>query len=277
MNYNKKYNWTDIQNYYNLGHSWREIMVMFGVSMRGIQMATKRNDFISHRTFNESVKLANKKKPKYYMSEEKRFELSKTQSEKNRGGRSKWFDVNGIKVQGTWERNFALLLCNKNINWRRGTPLKYCIDGKNKHYTPDFYLPDYDLNIEIKGYWWGSDKRKIDCIIQQYPNIKLTILEDDKIFEDFLINLISKWRCIMSDDGKYKVIIQPGVFDFFEGTQEELDQLMETLTKGIEDGSFFENSQTIDMELLAEEDPKFYEHLQKQLDDLDTDRNKKLN
>lgn len=81
----------------------------------------------------------------------------------------------------------------------------------------------------------------------------------------------------MIDDKKVKIEFLPGAFDNFEGTQEELDELIAELTKSVEDGSFLDKSVFIDMEQLAEEDPELFETLSKRLSELDLTTDRKLN
>jgi hypothetical protein len=58
-----------------------------------------------------------------------------------------------------------------------------------------------------------------------------------------------------------EIKIAPGAFDDFDGTQEELDQLMKDLNQMIQDGSLFENSEPVDLDLLQEENPEIYEKI----------------
>ena len=61
-----------------------------------------------------------------------------------------------------------------------------------------------------------------------------------------------------------KIVFEPGCFDQFEGSQEELDELMEAIQKQFESGDFLENSRVVDeeyLEELTEEDPEFAEKL----------------
>jgi hypothetical protein len=54
-------------------------------------------------------------------------------------------------------------------------------------------------------------------------------------------------------DGKEQEItlsFEPGCFDDFEGTQEELDEFLEELTKQITSGEFFENAETFEVDEL---------------------------
>ena len=50
----------------------------------------------------------------------------------------------------------------------------------------------------------------------------------------------------MTEKKKMKILFDPGCFDGFEGTQEELDSLIEDIKSAVDDGSFFENSVPVD-------------------------------
>lgn len=173
----KKYNWSDIQKDYIDGMSYRDITKKYGVTPTAISRAKKRGDLIT-RTLSEAGFLTQKKYGPNIMGIAARKQLSKRMSEHNPGGKSKWFTVAGKKVQGTWERDFALFLEEKSIKWERCKPWKYIISEQEKRYTPDFYLPERDLFVEIKGYWWGNDKEKMVAVIAQYPNRNILIIED---------------------------------------------------------------------------------------------------
>lgn len=112
-----------------------------------------------------------------------RMQTSKRQSEQNSGGKAKWFTVAGKKVQGTWERDFAKRLEDQHIAWRRCESLIYTSDGIEKRYTPDFYLPERNLYVEIKGYWWGNDRHKMDLVLEQHSDKKFIIIEK---YEDLI-------------------------------------------------------------------------------------------
>jgi len=113
-------------------------------------------------------------KPGHKVSEETKSKISKTVSlkiEKNEWDQIKFcgraksinFEINGkiIVLKGTWEFRLANFLECKNIVWERPSEgFKYVIDGKTKLYFPDFYLVDYDLFIEIKGYITKKDMIK---------------------------------------------------------------------------------------------------------------------
>jgi hypothetical protein len=100
-----------------------------------------------------------------------------------------------VKLQGTWELDFSKRLDNLNIVWERDhkkNVIYYQIDGIRKKYLPDFYLPEFDLYVEIKGFWFKSkdgrvdDRRKMKLVILQNPDRKIQIIEN---IED-----IRKWN-----------------------------------------------------------------------------------
>lgn len=115
--------------------------------------------------------------------------LSQKASTNNKGGRCKWFEVAGQKCQGTWERNVALKLEELGIAWTKLKTnkdiLEYEMDGKTRSYTPDFYLPAYDVYLEIKGHWWGNDKEKMRIVMQVHTDKKIVIMEKAQ-YEKFL-------------------------------------------------------------------------------------------
>ena len=49
-------------------------------------------------------------------------------------------------------------------------------------------------------------------------------------------------------DKKLEIVFAPGAFDNFEGTQEELDELVAGLKQMMEDGTLFENSTEVSPE-----------------------------
>jgi hypothetical protein len=137
-----------------------------------------------------AASLSMKGKPGRPHSEETKNKISQKLSINNKGGRSKWYEVAGQKVQGTWERNIALKFEELKINWQKiktnNHTFQYHMDGKCKSYSPDFYLPDSNLYLEIKGYWWGRDKEKMEIIKTTYPNIKILIIEKQQ-YEKILL------------------------------------------------------------------------------------------
>ncbi len=81
-----------------------------------------------------------------------------------------WYDVicpnNNctIKVQGTWERKFALWLNSHDIAWTR-TSLRF---QNHRTYTPDFYLVRENFYVEVKGFWRDRDIHKMYLVLDEH-------------------------------------------------------------------------------------------------------------
>ena len=50
----------------------------------------------------------------------------------------------------------------------------------------------------------------------------------------------------MTQDKKPEIIFAPGCFDNFDGTQEELQELIASIHQMAEDGTLFDNSEPVD-------------------------------
>lgn len=67
----------------------------------------------------------------------------------------------GTKMMGKWEVEFAKLLDKKNIKWiYTKDKFEYLYEEEIHTYNPDFYLPEFDTYIEIKGYPTERDYAK---------------------------------------------------------------------------------------------------------------------
>jgi len=97
----------------------------------------------------------------------------------------KWFEIKNIndqniKIQGQWEFDFANRCNELNILF-----LRHVIKFKNCHYyTPDFYLPKYNIFIEIKGYLYSKDIYKMLNVIEEHKII-LKMINDHHIIKNF--------------------------------------------------------------------------------------------
>jgi hypothetical protein len=60
---------------------------------------------------------------------------------------------------------------------------------------------------------------------------------------------------------KIKIEFAPRAFDQFDGTQEELDQLVAEITRMAESGEMLEKARPLDIEELLEEDPELAQTL----------------
>jgi hypothetical protein len=60
---------------------------------------------------------------------------------------------------------------------------------------------------------------------------------------------------------KPEIVFAPGCFDNFEGTQEELDELIASINQMVESGEIFEKSRPIDFDNPSEDDLEAIKHL----------------
>lgn len=101
----------------------------------------------------------------------------------------KWYKVRNIKgeeysVRGHWEENVALQLNKLGIYWTKSKPLKY-FDVYWHNYIPDFYVPEFDVYIEVKGRYPESDKKKMTLVVKQNPDKRIYFIKDDS-YHDFI-------------------------------------------------------------------------------------------
>jgi hypothetical protein len=88
----------------------------------------------------------------------------------------------GFFMRSSYELKFAKFLDNQKIKWLYEPK---AFDLINTTYRPDFYLPETDEYIEIKGYWRDDAKIKFNLFKIFYPkeNIKVLMKEDLKNLE----------------------------------------------------------------------------------------------
>lgn len=98
--------------------------------------------------------------------------------------KSKWFQINGITCQGTWELSFLDWALNKQLHIKsERRPISY-IDDKEKTrvYHPDFWIDEWKTYIDIKSlYTEKFSIRKFELLEQQ--GIHILVLSDVKLKE----------------------------------------------------------------------------------------------
>ncbi len=101
----------------------------------------------------------------------------------------RWHKVENLEgrefsVRGMWEVNVAKRLNELGILWIKAKTIPYQQDII-RHYIPDFYLPNTDEYVEVKGRYTSEDKTKMNLVKAQYPNIKIYFLLQ-KDYHDFV-------------------------------------------------------------------------------------------
>jgi hypothetical protein len=164
-------------------------------------LARERGEEYSLST--ESRKKMSKSKSGQSMTKQAREKISKARSkyleEVGNGGfvNIKWYKIKNIKneefiVRGKWELELAKILNNENIYWIRKVYLTYIKNEITKTYCPDFYLPDYNKYIEIKGYFSQIDKEKISLVLEK-NNIDLQIIFKKDLTQIMNIGIKKYW------------------------------------------------------------------------------------
>jgi hypothetical protein len=97
---------------------------------------------------------------------------------KNICGRSKYIEYKGNTFHSKWEVVVASFLDEINVKWERDVkPIPYFWQDDWHLYFPDFYLPEINYFIEVKGYERDRDRCKWSAlnnlIIIKEADIKL--------------------------------------------------------------------------------------------------------
>ena len=127
------------------------------ITRKKLSDAGKRQIWTEERKIrlSESMRKAVKNNPESYNSS-------------NINGRTPKINYNGVILDGSWEVLVANFLDKNQIYWEKPkNGFIYFWQGKNHLYYPDFYLPELDLYIEVKGYERERDTYKWKAV----PNL----------------------------------------------------------------------------------------------------------
>ena len=157
------------------------------LKMKKFNYEGKNNPNFANFWLEEQIKRQSKKMKLYYKNHPERINTKKA-NEKVRKlmKKNKFFNINhnknnyynGIYMRSNWEILFAQFLNLSNI--------KYLYESKafdlgNTTYTPDFYLPEFDCYIEIKGFWRSYSLKKYKLFKKQYKSIKIEVFNKKKL------------------------------------------------------------------------------------------------
>ncbi len=176
-----KFDWNKIQSYYDLGNSIVKVCKEFNISEAAVIKAAKAGR-LKTRTASDAAKLGHKNRIGH--SAETKEKLSKIAIQRGFGGKNyrKIFKHKDVLLESSYELKLAEDLDKNGINWKRPKRL-YWVDssGKKRHYTPDFYLIDYDIFLDPKNdYLIIQDEEKIRlCSLQN--KVKIYILSKNQL------------------------------------------------------------------------------------------------
>jgi hypothetical protein len=80
-----------------------------------------------------------------------------------------------VLFRSSWEVKYAKYLTKNHIKWLYESKT---FDLGNSTYTPDFYLPESDTYVEIKGWWRDNAKKKFRLFKKKYSDIKIEVLTE---------------------------------------------------------------------------------------------------
>lgn len=125
----------------------------------------------------------------------KKMSISKTkQLLQHPTARNKFRKDLGHRVRSSWEANFCRILkyFKEPYDYEKHT-FKL---NEIERYTPDIYLINQDIFIEVKGYLYSHGKLKIDKFREKYPEKKLIVVDTPiyKRLKEEYKPLIKKWE-----------------------------------------------------------------------------------
>lgn len=145
----------------------------------GIKSKNRKHTNESKEKISKSIRQAIYNNPESYSSS-------------NVNGRVKHYEYHGYKLDGLWELIVAKYLDSINVKWiKPNYGFEYFWNDSTHIYFPDFYLPEYNYYIEVKGYQRERDIYKwksIDNLII----IKKIEIEKIKNNEYNIIDIINQ-------------------------------------------------------------------------------------
>ena len=96
----------------------------------------------------------------------------------------KFINYNKINFRSLWEANFAKWCDSSGIKWKyEPKTFELVLNNKKVNYIPDFYLPEFDCYIEIKGYWRFNAKDKVNQFLKTYTDINYKLYFKEELQE----------------------------------------------------------------------------------------------
>ena len=82
-------------------------------------------------------------------------------------------------MDSSWEHICATKLDEAGIKWERDPKMHliyHSASGRKRKYIPDFFLPEFDLYLEVKGFWTEAAKHKM-VDVQKRNSVNILFVE----------------------------------------------------------------------------------------------------
>lgn len=193
----KDYDWKTIQTYYDLGHSWRDLIKEFNLTSKSLSKAVKNGWFIT-RTAGQSMKITLKMKPRKHSEQRKQLMADYARKRELGGSRNSnrflYTTVDGhiVRLDSSYEVIVAEELDKNQIVWSRPGKFPWIDDEGIIHkYTPDFYLPQYDVYLDPKHKGLIPLHKDKILKVSEQNNIKVYILEENQLTWESIFSIIN--------------------------------------------------------------------------------------
>lgn len=105
----------------------------------------------------------------------------------NVNGRVKKIKYGTATLDGRWELEVAKFFDRRKIKWEKNLKsFPYIWNGKVHSYFPDFYLPEFNRYVEVKGYERDRDR----CKYTSVPGLIVLKLQEIKQIKDGRFELV---------------------------------------------------------------------------------------
>jgi hypothetical protein len=144
-------------------------------------LSKKNDERLLLKSIATSKTMTGKKKSPHTELSKRKMSLKRIQFLENNSKHCEWYEIAGIKVQGTLEKQLAEFLVANRISFER-VRLRF---QDHRTYTPDFYLPKFGLFIETKGFLYEKDKEKMRLVLLENEiDLRLAFLKNINDLQD---------------------------------------------------------------------------------------------
>jgi hypothetical protein len=85
--------------------------------------------------------------------------------------------LSGKRTRSGWENEMIKLLSDLGIRYEY-EPKRFYFKSEKESYLPDFYLPDYKVFIEVKGWYDERSQRRTKLFLKEYPQYGLVLYSE---------------------------------------------------------------------------------------------------